>query len=253
VEITVQSDDRLTIDTPEQITLELPIAGVGSRFLAVAIDTVLQTTLFIVGVFGLSLASRAVAPLGLAGPVMAIFFTFGVYWGYFTLFEIAWKGQTPGKRRVGIRAIHESGRPMAVYEAIGRNVLRVIDFLPAFYGLGLAVMMLNRHSRRIGDFVAGTVVVYDRSRDEIPPAWERTTSTAAPASRLSQVRAEELALIEAYLRRRSDLDPLVRENMADQIGLRITQQTGALREPGQSSEAFLESVARRVRDGARFR
>jgi uncharacterized RDD family membrane protein YckC len=254
VEITVQSDEQLKIDTPEQITLELPVAGIGSRFLAVAVDTVLQAVLLAVGFLALALGvARRFAPLRLVGPAAAILFVFCVYWGYFALFEIAWSGQTPGKRIVGIRVIHESGRPIAAYEAIGRNVLRVIDFLPAFYGVGLLVMMVNRYSRRIGDFVAGTLVVYDTPGRESGPDWYGTTEREMPSARLAHLSAEELALIETYLRRRVDLDALVLENMADQIVRRITQQTGAVQEPGQSADAFLELVARRARDGARFR
>ncbi len=250
----MQSDEQLKIDTPEQITLELPVAGIGSRFLAVAVDTVLQAVLLVAGFFALTLGlARRFGPLRLVGPAAAILLVFCVYWGYFALFEIAWSGQTPGKRIVGIRVIHESGRPIAAYEAIGRNVLRVIDFLPSFYGVGLIVMMLNRYSRRIGDFVAGTLVVYDASSREPGPDWQGTTPKEVPRARLANVSAEELGLIETYLRRRVDLDALVRENMADQIVGRITQQTGAAREPGQSADEFLELVARRARDGARFR
>lgn len=249
----MQSDERLKIDTPEQITLELPVAGIGGRFLALTIDTVLQAALFMVSLVALTAGPRTFAPLRLVGPAVAVLFAFCVYWGYFAVFEIVWSGQTPGKRIVGIRVVHESGRPIRGYEAIGRNVLRVIDFLPALYGVGLIVMMLNRYSRRIGDYVAGTLVVYDTSHHETPPDWHDAISGAVPSSRLTQVTAEELALIEAYLRRRSDLDSLVRENMADQIAHRVTQRTGVVREPDQSADAFLEIVARRVRDGARFR
>jgi uncharacterized RDD family membrane protein YckC len=250
----VQPEERLTIDTPEQITLELPIAGIGSRFLAVAVDTVLQALLIVTGVLAVALG---VAPplriLRLAGPPIAILFTFCVYWGYFAFFEIIWSGQTPGKRLAGIRVIHESGRPMSWYEAVARNVLRAVDFLPALYGVGVITMMLNRHSRRVGDYVAGTVVVYDAPAGESRPEWNQTTSRAAPSAPLARISIRELELIDTYLRRRGDLDWVVREEMADQIILRITRTTGVAREPGQTADEFLEFIARRVRDGARFR
>jgi uncharacterized RDD family membrane protein YckC len=253
----VQSDERLKIDTPEQIALELPLAGVGSRFLAVAVDTVLQAALYLAGVLTLMAGPRIAgglpALLRLTGPALAILFTFCVYWGYFAFFEIIWSGRTPGKRIASIRVIKESGRPINVYEAIGRNVLRAVDFLPVMYGLGVVVMMLNRQSRRIGDFVAGTVVVYETATDELAPDWRAAPGSAVPDASMIRVTAEELRLIETYLQRRFDLDPLVRDAMADQIAARIKEKTGVGREPDQSVDDFLEAVARRVRDVARFR
>lgn len=247
-------EERLKIDTPEQITLELPIAGIGSRFVAVAVDTVLQALTLATGVLALTFGARwTFGVLKLAGPAAAILFAFCVYWGYFAGFEIAWSGQTPGKRMAGVRVIHESGRPVSAFEAIARNVLRAIDFLPALYGVGIVTMLLNRQSRRIGDYVAGTVVVYDSSAAQQRLDWHDIGSAAAPSVRLTQVSPEELSLIETYLRRRLDLDPLVREEMADQIVRRLTQKTGITRDAGQSAESLLEAVARRVRDSARFR
>ena len=250
----MQPEERLTIDTPEQITLELSIAGIGSRFLAVALDTVLQALLIVTGVLAVALGlSHPLGVLRLAAPPVAILFTFCVYWGYFAFFEIIWSGQTPGKRLAGIRVIHESGRPISWYEAVGRNVLRAVDFLPALYGVGVITMMLNRHSRRVGDYVAGTVVVYDAPTGGSRPDWHQTTSRAAPSAPLAKVSIRELELIDTYLRRRDDLDWVVREEMADQIIRRITQTTGVARESGQSADEVLEFVAQRVRDGARFR
>jgi hypothetical protein len=121
------------------------------------------------------------------------------------------------------------------------------------YGVGVITMMLNRHSRRVGDYVAGTVVVYDTPTGESRPDWHRTISRAAPSGPLVQISIRELELIDTYLRRRGDLDWVVREEMADQIIRRITQTTGVARESGQSVDEFLEFIARRVRDGARFR
>ena len=253
----MQSDERLKIDTPEQIALELPLAGIGSRFLAVAVDTVLQSALYVAGVVTLMnwprIGGSFLDVLVLVRPALGILFMFCVYWGYFAFFEIIWSGRTPGKRIAHIRVIKESGRPINVYEAIGRNVLRAIDFLPAMYGVGVVVMMLNRHSRRIGDFVAGTVVVYETATDELSPGWRAAPDGAISNAQMTRVTTEELSLIETYLQRRFDLDPAVRGAMAEQIANRITKKTGAACEPGQSVDDFLEGVARRVRDVARFR
>jgi uncharacterized RDD family membrane protein YckC len=252
----VDPDERLRIDTPEQVALELPIAGVGSRFLAVAVDTVLQVVLFAVILFsvGFLTAFRAVPPIvRQAGPAVVILLTFCVYWGYFAAFETFWSGRTPGKRLAGIRVVKSSGRAINGYEAIARNVLRAIDFLPAMYGLGVVVMMLNRHSRRIGDYVAGTFVVHDRRSATVASPRSAAAPIAGPVENLARMTADELVLIETYLQRRAELEPWVRSEMAEQIVARIERSAGVRRDPAIPIDEFLETVARRIRDTARFR
>jgi uncharacterized RDD family membrane protein YckC len=257
----VRSTDDLQIDTPEQITLELPLAGIGSRFLGLAIDTILQFILALLGIFALAFAGSNLS-LGRYfswmprtwGPTFVVIFIFCLYWGYFAFFEILWKGQTPGKRLANIRVIKESGRPINVYEAIGRNLLRAIDVLPSFYGVGIVCMMLNRDHKRLGDYVAGTVVVHDRRTEEIRPDWGiAPKDSSASMQEASALTSDELVLIETYLQRRTNLDPVVRDNTAHQIAARITAKTGLQRGPMESLDEFLESVAIRIRDTARFR
>jgi len=177
----VQPAEQLRIDTPEQIALELSVAGIGSRFLAIAVDTVLQLFLYIAGFVAFvafQLPAALLPSMGLFGPALAILFTFCVYWGYFAFFEILWSGRTPGKRLAGIRVIKDTGRPINAFEAIGRNVLRAIDFLPAMYAIGIVCMMLNRNSRRLGDFVAGTIVVHDKQTEDVRPDWNTDRETS---------------------------------------------------------------------------
>ncbi len=253
------SDDQLQIDTPEQISLELPLAGIGSRFLGLTIDTLLQFVLYVTG--GLAFAFA-----GLVGmsryfnwipkhwiPAVVILFIFCVYWGYFAFFEIIWKGQTPGKRLAKIRVIKESGRPINAYEAVARNLLRAVDVLPGMYGVGIVCMMLNNQNRRLGDFVAGTVVVHDKRTEEVKPEWNTGTEPTATNPQLSLVGSEELVLIETYLHRRVGMDLVLRDQVAYQIVTRIIAKTGLQRDPGQSLDEFLETTARQIRDTARFR
>jgi uncharacterized RDD family membrane protein YckC len=255
----VQSDDQLLIDTPEQIALELPLAGIGSRFLGLTVDTLLQFVLYIIGLFvvvlipsvGINRYLRWI-PANWA-PAVAILFVFCVYWGYFAFFEIIWKGQTPGKRVAKIRVIKETGRPINAYEAIARNLLRAIDALPGVYGVGIVCMMLNSKNRRLGDYVAGTVVVHDRRTEEVKPEWNTVAEPATTNAQLSLVASEELVLIETYLHRRADMDPTLRDQVAYKIATRITGKTGLHRDSNQSLDDFLESSARQIRDTARFR
>jgi len=257
----VQSDDQLQIDTPEQIALELPLAGIGSRFLGLTIDTLLQFLLYVTGGFALAFASVGFAGIGRYlkwipvnwVPAIAILFVFCVYWGYFAFFEIIWKGQTPGKRVAKIRVIKESGRPINAYEAIARNLLRAIDALPGMYGVGIVCMMLNSQNRRIGDYVAGTVVVHDTRTGEVKPEWTMVSEPAAANPQLALISSEELVLIETYLHRRVDMDLTLRDQVASKIASRITEKTGLQRDSKQSLDDFLETSARQIRDTARFR
>jgi regulator of sigma D len=112
--------------------------------------------------------------------------------------------------------------------------------------------MLNKQNRRLGDYVAGTVVVHEKLTDEVRPGWNATESTASVSPQIANVTAEELVLIETYLHRRWDLDPVVRFSTSNQIAERIKAKTGLQRQQGESIDDFLESVARQIRDGARF-
>src|SRR5581483_1645716 len=184
-----ESRDRLDIDTPEQISLELPLAGIGSRFLALTLDSLIQVgVLIVLTIFGWFISMAYTSLSGAAdkffsetiGTIVLIVVPFCLYWGYFAFFEILWQGRTPGKRVAGIRVIHQTGRPMTAIECIGRNLLRGVDFLPGFYAVGLITMMCNAQNRRLGDFVAGTIVVHDKALETVAPSWgEKSASEPA--------------------------------------------------------------------------
>jgi uncharacterized RDD family membrane protein YckC len=158
--------DKLTIETPEQTVFDFPLAGVGSRCLAVLIDSIIQILGFIL--LGLLVAWSKVLDrfefinVSVWFEAIAIFVAFSIYYGYFAIFESIWNGQTPGKRWTHLRVIHESGRPIAVPQAILRNLVRFVDQLPGIYAVGLTTALISRQNRRVGDIVAGTVVVHER-------------------------------------------------------------------------------------------
>ena len=137
-------DDKLTIETPEQTSLEFPLAGVGSRCMAMVLDTLIQTGVIIVLVIAMlvlqSQLGDSATGLGLGGlwiQAIAYLILFALYYGYFAFFEAIWNGQTPGKRVAHLRVIQESGRPLQVWQAIARNLLRIVDQLPGFYAVGM--------------------------------------------------------------------------------------------------------------------
>lgn len=252
----MEPTDRVSVETPEQIALEFPLAGVGSRFLALALDTLLQVVLYTVVVLLAILATVGTkASLGTRwGPAFAVLFLFCIYWGYFAAFEIFWHGQTPGKRALRIRVVKDTGRPITIIEGVGRNLLRVVDGF-CFYAVGVVTMLISRQNRRIGDYVAGTIVVHEAKSEQIQPDWTSPIASQPDegAEAYLKLGEEDLSIIETYLHRRWELAPLVRVNTAIRICDRLQQKAGLVREDGQTDDDFLEFVARKMRDQARFR
>ena len=251
-------DDNLTIETPEQTDLEFPIAGIGSRFLAIAFDTILQFAVFI----GLLLLSGLLSSLAfVSGSTAATWYAaieiiaiFLLFYGYYAIFEAVWNGQTPGKRLTRIRVIKDSGRPITPSEAVGRNLMRIVDQLPFFYGVGIVTVLLNRQSKRLGDMVAGTVVVHEKKLADIRPLWQTPAESAVAATQYGAARLspEEAAMIETYLNRRDALDAGIRYRMADQIFKRIRPKL-TLPDAGYPSvERILEALAVERRSAARY-
>ncbi|QSO52255.1 RDD family protein [Alicyclobacillus curvatus] len=157
-------DNNLKVHTPEQVRLKLRLAGIGSRVVAQVIDL-----LILMVVYALFTASEVMwqwlhvfgrATSYLVGAAVVI--SFLVFWGYFIALEAALSGQTIGKRVMKIRAVGRDGRPLSFYAAAIRNLLRLVDFLPAGYLVGLIVAVIDGQERRLGDLAAGTVVVQDR-------------------------------------------------------------------------------------------
>jgi uncharacterized RDD family membrane protein YckC len=249
----VYSPDKLTIETPEQIPLEFPLAGIGSRFLALALDTLIQVLGFLMIVFIAEILLPTAArftPRALTWAA-ALFFlcVFILYSGYYALFEVFWNGQTPGKRLVRLRVISDSGRPITVYEAVVRNLLRIIDQLPGLYVVGIISVFLTARNKRLGDIVAGTVVVHEKAMQDSQPDFFAAAASTALSSGL-QITAEELELIERFLQRRYDLSPEVRRQSAEQIAGRLRARLGAAQDGAASPEDYLESLARQKRDSA---
>ena len=263
----MESLDRLDIDTPEQISLELPLAGIGSRFLALTLDSLIQVgVVLVLTIVGWIISVSYTELSGAAdkffsetvGTIVLIVVPFCLYWGYFAVFEILWQGRTPGKRVAGIRVIHQTGRPMTAIECIGRNLMRAIDIAPTLYIVGLICMMCNKQNRRVGDFVAGTIVVHDKALDSVSPTWgdkrigdKKFADPVQPE--LRKLTSDELVLIETYLNRRYDLDAFVRAQTSARIVAMISEKLGVTKAQGQQDDDFLETIARQLRDGAAFR
>jgi uncharacterized RDD family membrane protein YckC len=251
-----QVNDRLNIDTPENVTFGYEIAGIGSRFLAALIDTALITFLqviiaimayLILNQSGSSLASVdavsslsgwAVALIGL----IALFF----YWGYYIFFEMLWNGKSPGKSAVKLRVIRVDGTPITISESLVRNLVRVVDFLPAYYGVGAIAVFVNPQTRRLGDLAAGTVVIRETdqrtqiknlrtlekqlgepliSQAQINLARMAAESPADAPTTLYPIKSlnyQDIQMIEMFFQRRNELTN--RSELAGQIILRLWEK-----------------------------
>ena len=249
--------DKLTIETPEQTALEFTIAGIGSRFVAIAIDTLIQVGAGIVVGIAAFFGIRALSRFGTVASVWAgailILFYFLLYFGYFACFEVFWNGQTPGKRAAGIRVIKDSGRPLTPAESIGRNLMRIVDLLPTFYAVGIVSCLLTKESKRLGDLVVGALVVRESSLSELRLGWQsaQANPTAAPLGAL-HLSAEEHALIDSYLARRHELEPQIRSRMADEILRRVRAKLDLTAQAPVSADRVLETLAYERRAMGRY-
>ena len=249
--------EKLNIDTPEQVALEFSLATVGSRFLALAIDTGIQAAggavLLVVGLLLVWVSSVTIAGARswvMAGLVLGFFV---IYYGYFAVFEVVWNGQTPGKRIIGLRVVHVSGRPISAFEAILRNVLRIADQMPGIYAIGIFSVFVTERSQRLGDLAAGTVVVHERavagdSHGFAAPQPRQGLVTAHGAARLT---ADEIAVIELFFRRQAQLDGYPRIRAAEQIASRVRQRLGVTSTGG--NQEFLAEVLAEYHAQSRFR
>jgi uncharacterized RDD family membrane protein YckC len=278
-----ETPDQLTIDTPEQVAIRFPIAGIGSRFLAILADTLIQLIGYaVVGLIiflvistipGLNSSSTSTArdsPIPTAAKWMIaaiIIFHFLIYWGYFTLFETFWNGQTPGKRFCKLRVIRDSGRQITLFESMTRNLLRIVDFMPGMYAIGLICMLCNRRNQRLGDLGAGTLVVHERPIER--PIWSGSTtrnftvgivtpsapveSTFAPppvdlpADAVARLTPDDLNVIDHFFARAIDIDMEPRAQLARRLLQQVAVKMGVAIPEGVPPERVLDSIARILR------
>lgn len=210
-------DDRVTIATPEGVSLELVLAGVGSRFVARLLDTVIQVAIIIalgVGIYGTS------AP-GVVRAFLRVFL-FLVLFFYDVPFEVLNRGRTPGKAAAGIRVVGTEGEPIGLLASLIRNIFRIVDFLPVFYVVGVISIVSTQRDQRLGDLTAGTVVM----RERFPGVADTVSSPATVPVQavatwdVSAIDALDLAAIHQFLERRLSMTYPVRTYFAEQLAAR---------------------------------
>jgi uncharacterized RDD family membrane protein YckC len=267
----VPTDETLVIETPERVPLHFALASIGNRFLACAFDHFLQILVMLVVLLVLLWLGNTAgwyvrlkdAPKWVLAALIVLMFL--IWSGYFAVFEWVWNGQTPGKRWLKLRAIREDGRPVTFWEAAARNLVRIFDMIPfPFYSVGLVSVFVSSRDQRIGDLVAGTVVV--REREAQAPTFDQVFS--APMSdaalrrsfkpvlftaNLSALTEGEIEIVEAFLRRRWDLDDAPRQWMAWRVATPVLHKLRPEYDPAAFTyEGFLEELLHRYRAVHRF-
>jgi uncharacterized RDD family membrane protein YckC len=268
---TLATEDILVIETPERVPLHFGLASIGNRFLACAIDHAIQAlALGIIAVGFLVAASSAdfegmlsSAPKWVYAVMILVLFL--ILTGYFAFFEWLWSGQTPGKRWLKLRVIREDGRPITFWEASVRNLIRSFDMMPApFYSIGLISVFSTSRDQRIGDMVAGTVVVREREA-EAPafaevfaspvsdPALRRSFKPVEFTGNTNSLTESEIQVVETFLRRRWDLPDVPRQWMAWRVSLPILYKVRPSYDLATFTyEGFLEELLHRYLATHRF-
>lgn len=275
----IESEETLIIETPERVPLAFALASIGNRFLAVLIDHFIQYMAIIVvswafmswtGIGDMDSFERSemLAQMSKWTIALMIIIIFLLFAGYFIIFEWLWNGQTPGKRLMRLRVIREDGRPITLWEAVARNLLRIFDAIPGFvlpfYSIGLVSIFMSNRDQRVGDLFAGTVVIRERA-GEAPTFAETFSSQINDAAfRRVQKRTEfqadinllteaEIEVVESFLRRRWDLSERQRLWMAWRVALPLMYKI----KPNYdlqtfTYEGFLEEILHRFHARQRF-
>lgn len=245
------------IETPENVLLERRLAGIGSRFLAGLLDSVILLGIYLV-LFIIAVMSGLVASFtldnraeGMATWTFAFLVVvyFLVYWGYFAFFEMRTNGQSPGKKWQNIRVVKDGGGAIAFTDVAVRNLLRAVDGL-AFYAVAGVCMFVSRKAQRLGDLAAGTVVISEKTSDYsagsggLPLAqWEQEATPGA--LRATGLSPEEYRILVNYWARRNELTLEARHRLLQTV-VRPILTRGEQHPPNESSEELERRLAKLI-------
>ena len=233
----MEYEDSRTIATPEGVELALPLAGVGSRFMALLLDSILQSLIVAAaGVLGFVLLGDLGATIVLSVGLLFAYLVYDV------AFEVRGGGRTPGKRAVGLRVVRDGGGPVGLRASLIRNVFRLFE-AALLYAPAIISILVTRTNQRLGDLAAGTLVIRE------PKAERAALAPAAPVPAESYaswdatgVNEAEVAAVRAFLQRREELRPAARRTLAAQLAARVRPRVAGVR-PGLDDESFLERLA----------
>lgn len=260
-------EQHVEVETPEQVVFSYTVAGIGSRAAAALIDFAICVAAFIAIAILVGLALHALGgAAGRAATVedggwlfaIVIVAQFAVLWGYYVLFEGLADGQTPGKRRMGLRVVQDGGYSVSFAASAVRNLVRVIDMQPGIaYGVGIVSAAVSRSGKRLGDYAAGTYVVRERVVHAAPAATSTllgarrdaaaaatAAAAAGPVPLATLLTDDEFALLDRYVARRQALEPARRSEFAAQLARRFRDRAPEI---GGSDAALLLQLHERER------
>jgi len=246
-------EQRVEIETPEHVAFSYTIAGIGSRAAAAIVDQLIIWALMLALFILLAILYGAVIRGGLGDSLDRVFGSwvmaavllgsFALSWGYFVFFEALSDGQTPGKKMFGLRVVQDGGYSISFGASAVRNLVRVLDAQPGFfYFVGMTSAIFSRTSKRVGDHVAGTIVVHERVPEFAPAVTQRlpgaggqqegtaattTTAATAPAATAivtAQLTEDEYALLQRFMARRQSLEPERRAEITRQLAARFGER-----------------------------
>ncbi len=230
-------DTDVAIETPEHIVFRYRVAGPARRALGHVLDLLLcygaialLAVVVLLAAMGGSIDAGEIGAAAKAGIGLLLLALFAAQWIYFLAWE-AWFGRSPGKMAVGLRVVTTSGRPIGWRAAALRNLLRAADLLPIAYLAGLVSMALTSRFQRLGDLVAGTmVVVAERAHAARPLALTPPASAHEVASFPEHVAldADERAAIELFLRRRHTLGRAREHELATMLARPLADRLGCV-------------------------
>lgn len=207
------------VETPENIALEFELAGVGSRGVAVIIDTIIQNFFILIIAVIIVLITDGMSSNILTIEentiyvILAITLLFFLQFGYYLCFEYFMRGMTPGKKIVGLKVIMANGEPVSFSACLIRNFIRIADMLPGIYGVGIISVVLSRRFMRVGDYAANTIVVKVRKAiKDFEPAWGKQERR-----NLIVTDKEEALLLSYYERKKDSKNPLHSDILESQI------------------------------------
>lgn len=240
--------ERVDVLTAEAVPFALEPAGVGSRLIAVLLDSSIQAMLMVAMAIIQFVANTSIGgtPGGWIHGTLTIG-VFVVYFLYFPVFEAVWKGQTPGKRRLHLRVVKVNGQPIGAGEAFLRGIVRVVDV--HLFVVGFVVAILSRRGQRLGDFLAGTIVIKERSFvlpdtvSDAVPFWLTDEQISTVRRWRDRISHDEIALVREFLERRDEIHIRVRTDLAEKLASlaeKVEIPTPSLAD----AERFLEDLAR---------
>jgi uncharacterized RDD family membrane protein YckC len=239
-----QVDTRVV--TPEAVVLQFETAGIGSRFLARLVDTLIQGAAFA----GLAIGLAAAGSGGFGSTPLLIFFlvaSFAIIFVYPAAFDTLWRGRTPGKAAVGLRVVTREGAPIRFRHAAIRSALWLVDGLLLSASIGFITMLVTRDTVRLGDMAAGTIVVRERTGARMPTAMHFPVPQGCEAYvgtlDVSGLGGEDYEAVRSLLLRAPGLTPNARWDLARQLGTHVAGRMRHTPPPWASPELFLACVA----------